>query len=108
MSWLVTIGTSGLGPVGLVRPDGVDSSSAIRSVVTGRSIGNDVDVNSYDPDGYRWHDAFHLANLTILGGSPVMRAPLKRKRRSNPSVDNVEDGGRAIPVEEGISALIFW
>lgn len=32
---------------------------------------------------------------------------LKRKRRSSPFVDENEDGGRAIVVEEGISALVF-
>jgi len=30
-----------------------------------------------------------------------------RKRRSRPEVDNVEDGGRATAIEEGISALVF-
>lgn len=84
-----------------------DGSGTVRPVVNGIPIGNEVGDNSYDPDGYRWHDAFHLANLTILGWSPVMRALLKRKRRSDSSVDDVEDGGRAIAVEEGISALIF-
>ncbi|MFB9783526.1 nucleoside triphosphate pyrophosphohydrolase family protein [Rhodococcus baikonurensis] len=84
-----------------------DGSGTVRPVVDGTPIGNEVGDNSYDPDGYRWHDAFHLANLAVLGWSPVMRALLKRKRRSDPSVDSVEDGGRAIAVEEGISALIF-
>ena len=84
-----------------------DGSGTVRPVVDGTPIGNTAGDNSYDPDGYRWHDAFHLAHLTILGWSPVMRALLKRKRRSDSSVDNVEDGGRAIAVEEGISALIF-
>jgi hypothetical protein len=43
----------------------------------------------------------------MLGWSPVLRANLKRKRKSNPKVDEVEDGGRAIAIEEGLSALIF-
>jgi len=43
----------------------------------------------------------------MLGWSPVLRANLKRKRKSNPKIDEVEDGGRAIAIEEGISALIF-
>jgi hypothetical protein len=36
-----------------------------------------------------------------------MRQLMKRKRRSNKDVDRVEDGGRAIAIEEGISALVF-
>jgi hypothetical protein len=32
---------------------------------------------------------------------------MKRKRKSNKDVDRVEDGGRAIAIEEGISALVF-
>jgi hypothetical protein len=36
-----------------------------------------------------------------------MRQLMKRKRKSNKDVDRVEDGGRAIAIEEGISALVF-
>ena len=32
---------------------------------------------------------------------------MKRKRKSVPKVDEVEDGGRAIVIEEGISAMVF-
>jgi hypothetical protein len=32
---------------------------------------------------------------------------MRRKRKSNPHVDEAEDGGRAIAIEEGISALVF-
>jgi hypothetical protein len=32
---------------------------------------------------------------------------LKRKRRSSTAVDEVEDGGRAIAIEEGLAAIIF-
>ena len=32
---------------------------------------------------------------------------MRRKRKSNPKVDEVEDGGRAIVIEEGISAMVF-
>jgi len=36
-----------------------------------------------------------------------MRKLMGRKRKSNEDVDRVEDGGRAIAIEEGISALAF-
>jgi NTP pyrophosphatase (non-canonical NTP hydrolase) len=79
----------------------------IRAFVDGQKMGADLDDNAYDPDGYRFHDVFHLAYVAVLGWSPVVRDLLKRKRRSDDKVDNVEDGGRAKVVDEGISALVF-
>lgn len=58
-------------------------------------------------DDYRFHDVFHLAYAAILGWSPVLRALLKVKRKSNPKIDEAQDGARAILIEEGISTLIF-
>ena len=63
--------------------------------------------NAYDADGYRFHDVFHLAYAAVLGWSPVTRSLLRRKRKSDPRVDEVEDGGRAVAIEEGISAMVF-
>ena len=63
--------------------------------------------NAYDPDGYRFHDVFHLAYAAVLGWSPVTRALLRCKRKSRPLLDEVEDGGRAAVIEEGIAALVF-
>ena len=73
----------------------------------GVACGNQLGDNAYDEDGYRWHDCFHLAHLAVLGWSPVFRALLKRKRKSAPRVDDVEDGGRAVAIEEGITAMLF-
>src|SRR5439155_4028270 len=69
--------------------------------------GDPLDDNSYEEDGYRFHDAFHLANAAVLGWSPVTRALLRRKRKSDLLVDRVEDGARAIAHEEGLTAFIF-
>jgi NTP pyrophosphatase (non-canonical NTP hydrolase) len=85
----------------------VDGKARVRVFVNGEQIGNDLTDNSYDPDGYRYHDVFHLAFAGVLGWSPITRSILKRQRRSSPEVDEVEDGGRAKAIEEGISALIF-
>ncbi len=63
--------------------------------------------NAYEEDGYRFHDVFHLAYAAILGWSPVIRSGLKRKRKSVPEIDEVEDGGRAKAIEEGVSAYVF-
>ena len=56
---------------------------------------------------YRFHDVFHLSYAAILGWSPVTRAILKCKRKSDSKVDEVEDGGRATVIEEGISAFVY-
>lgn len=85
----------------------VNERPIVRVFVNGQQIGNDLTDNAYDSDGYRYHDVFHLTFAGVLGWSPIIRWALKRKRRSNPEVDEVEDGGRAKAIEEGISALIF-
>lgn len=70
-------------------------------------IGDPLTDNIGDPDGYRFHDVFHLANAAILHWSPVMRALIKHKRKSKPEFDEAQDGGRAIVVEEGVTAWLF-
>lgn len=75
--------------------------------VEGVQHGNALTDNRYEADGYRFHDVFHLANAAVLGWSPVFRALLKRKRKSVPEIDEVEDGARAIAIEEGITAIVF-
>lgn len=70
-------------------------------------IGDPLTDNIGDPDGYRFHDVFHLANAAILHWSPVVRALIKHKRKSIQTYDEAEDGGRAIVVEEGVTAWIF-
>ena len=37
----------------------------------------------------------------------AMRRILKCKRKSSPRIDVVEDGGRALVTEEGVSAVVF-
>ncbi|MQY27241.1 nucleoside triphosphate pyrophosphohydrolase family protein [Nocardia aurantia] len=76
-------------------------------VCDGVPCGDPLGDNAYREDGYRYHDVFHLAYATVLGWSPVMRALLKRKRKASPVIDDVEDGGRAIAIEEGLSAFVF-
>lgn len=84
-----------------------DGVLKIEVFVGGEQMGDPLTDNAHRPDGYRFHDVFHLACAAVLGWSPVIRKHLKRKRRSNPQIDEVEDGGRAIVTEEGISALVF-
>lgn len=79
----------------------------VRVLVDGRQMGNSLSDNFYGDDGYRFHDIFHFAYAAVLGWSPVVRKLLKRKRKSNVQIDEVEDGGRAAAIEEGITALVF-
>lgn len=73
----------------------------------GELIGDPLTDNNYEDDGYRFHDIFHFGYLANLGWSPVLRKLLKRKRKSNPLVDENEDGARAQIIEEIISLLIY-
>jgi hypothetical protein len=79
----------------------------VRTSYEGRNIGAALTDNAYADDGYRFHDVFHIAYAAVLGWSPVLRSTMKRKRKSIPKVDEVEDGGRAAVIEEGIAALVF-
>jgi NTP pyrophosphatase (non-canonical NTP hydrolase) len=75
--------------------------------VGGINIGDRLTDNSADEDDYRFHDVFHLAFAAVLGWSPVLRALLKLKRKSNRELDEQQDGARAIITEEGISNWVF-
>ena len=70
-------------------------------------IGDPLTDNIINPDGYRFHDVFHLAHAAILHWSPIFRALIKHKRKSSRKVDEAQDGGRAIVIEEGLTAWIF-
>ncbi len=79
----------------------------VRVSINGAPFGGELTDNAYDPDGYRFHDVFHFAYAAVLGWSPITRALLRRKRKSRPLLDEVEDGGRAAVIEEGVAALVF-
>ena len=70
-------------------------------------IGSPLTDNIRDPDGYRFHDVFHLAHSAILHWSPTFRALIKQKRKSDRAIDEAQDGGRAIVVEEGLTAWLY-
>lgn len=71
------------------------------------AVGDPLDDNSEHDDAYRYHDVFHLAHMAVLGWSPVMRRLLDRKRWMQPSIDRIQDGGRAAAIEEGLTAYLF-
>jgi hypothetical protein len=71
------------------------------------NIGDQLTDNSHRDDGFRFHDAYHLAFIAVLGWSPVIRGLLKRKRRYDRKIDENEDGARAALLEEAITGLIY-
>lgn len=73
----------------------------------GINFGDRLTDNIADPDGYRYHDIFHFAYAVHLGWSPVVRALLKCKRKSDPKIDDAQDGARAGIIEEAVSAIAF-
>jgi NTP pyrophosphatase (non-canonical NTP hydrolase) len=75
--------------------------------MNGIQLGDRLTDNSYEDDGYRFHDVFHIAGVGLLGWSPVFRRLLKAKRKSDPKVDEVEDGARAAIIEEAIINHIY-
>ena len=70
-------------------------------------IGDRLTDNRVERDDYRFHDVFHLAYAAILGWSPVQRSLFKVKRKSDPEIDETQDGARAILIEEGLATWIF-
>lgn len=72
----------------------------------GRAVGDVLTDNASTDDGYRFHDAFHLAYAACLGWSPVTRKLFGCKRKSAMALHQVEDSGRATVTEEGVCALV--
>jgi len=70
-------------------------------------LGDTLADNSYINDGYRYHDIFHLGYVAFLGWSPVMRKLMGLKRKSEETTDEIEDGARAIIIEELVSLFVY-
>jgi NTP pyrophosphatase (non-canonical NTP hydrolase) len=81
--------------------------SKVEVFVDGVQCGAKLNDNAYESDGYRFHDIFHMTCAALLGWSPVVRALMKRKRKSDKQTDEVEDGGRAIVTDEALAAVVF-
>ena len=73
----------------------------------GLPIGDPLTDNRVEDDDYRFHDVFHLAYAAHLGWSPTLRRLLGVKRKSDPRIDEIQDGARAVLIEEGIATWIF-
>ncbi|WP_420433457.1 MazG nucleotide pyrophosphohydrolase domain-containing protein [Candidatus Poriferisocius sp.] len=92
-----------------IQPIPSDGPEPLIEVIwKGNRVADNLGDNTYDDSGYRYHDAFHLANAAVLGWSPVARRKIfKRKRPKGTMADAVEDGGRAIVIEEAVAAFMF-
>ena len=84
-----------------------DGQMVSRMMRNGVPIGDPLTDNRVEDDDYRFHDVFHLAHAAYLGWSPTLRRLLQVKRKSDPKIDEVQDGARAILVEEGIATWVF-
>ncbi|MFX4221543.1 MAG: nucleoside triphosphate pyrophosphohydrolase family protein [Thalassobaculum sp.] len=73
----------------------------------GQPIGDPLTDNREEDDDYRFHDVFHLSYAAHLGWSPTLRRMLRTKRKSDPLMDEVQDGARAVLIEEGVATWIF-
>ncbi len=73
----------------------------------GINIGDRLTDNAMTVDDYRFHDVFHYAYVAVLSWSPVIRALFRLKRKSDPTIDDAQDGARATLIEEGITTWIF-
>ena len=85
----------------------VDERWKTKITLDGIQLGDIINDNSKTSDYYRFHDIFHFSFAAILGWSPCTRAMMKRKRKSDYWIDEVEDGARATITEEALSMIIF-
>lgn len=82
-------------------------SSSVGIAINGKPVGDRLDDNVMSPDGYRYHDVFHLAYAAHLRWSPVWRHLIRAKRASDKTTRRVQDGARARIVEEAVAAMLF-
>lgn len=87
---------------------GIGKKSEVRVILNNSTqIGDIINDNAYENDFYRYHDIFHYSFAALLGWSPCTRAMMKRKRKSNKLLDDIEDGARAAITEEALSIIVF-
>lgn len=85
----------------------VNNKTYVVQRCNGLNIGDRLTDNIMKKDDYRFHDVFHYGYAAVLGWSPVLRALMRIKRKNRPEVDEGQDGGRAILIEEGVATWVF-
>jgi NTP pyrophosphatase (non-canonical NTP hydrolase) len=99
------------GPVPVLGPAGeplfdANGNPKTRGYEVGAKLGAQLDDNSKRVNGYRYHDAIHMAFMTMLHWSPTMRSLMNIKRKSQPEKDAYEESARPIFLEEGLAAVL--
>src|SRR6266566_48991 len=84
-----------------------DGRKRVRMYWEGRQLGHPLSDMAWDPDDYRFHDAFHLTYAAMLGWSPISRWLFDRQRRSDLRFREIEDSGRSKVIEEAVSTIAF-
>lgn len=85
----------------------VSGKNYVFQTCNGLNIGDRLTDNAMTADDYRFHDVFHYAYVAVLGWSPVTRSLFRLKRKSDPRIDEAQDGARATLIEEGVATWIF-
>jgi hypothetical protein len=84
-----------------------DKVPQVQMLLNGKQVGDIINDNSHQNDFYRYHDVFHYTFATMLSWSPCTRSMMRKKRKSVPIIDEIEDGARATITEEAISLMLF-
>ncbi len=88
-------------------PNGpIEVEGKLRGYQVGGPFGQNLTDNSRRDDGYRYHDAIHMAFMACLHWSATMRSMLGVKRKSDEAKDYEEDSARPIFLEEGLAAVL--
>lgn len=88
-------------------PNGpIEVDGKMRGYEVGGPCGQDLTDNSQRVDGYRYHDAIHMAFMACLHWSATMRSLLAIKRKSDDAKDYEEDSARPVFLEEGLAAVL--
>jgi hypothetical protein len=91
----------------VIREIEVNEKLYVIQKCNGIIVGDRLTDNKAEKDDYRFHDVFHIAYAVFLGWSPVLRALFRVKRKSDPDLDENQDGARAILIEEGVATFVF-
>lgn len=88
-------------------PNGpIEVDDKTRGYAVDAPFGQELTDNSQRDDGYRYHDAIHMAFMACFHWSATMRSLLRIKRKSDDAKDYEEDSARPIFLEEGLAAVL--
>jgi|GEM_PF-2040700 MazG nucleotide pyrophosphohydrolase domain. len=89
-------------------PDGAipRGSGKVQGFLLPQEVGAELTDNSRKVDGYRYHDAIHIAFMATLNWSATMRSLLNLKRKTDDDADEFDDSARPIFLEEGLVAVL--